>query len=278
MAGKRNRLGKKQRLQRQERKRREEAAASTDAAAKSGANLFFPHAKPADIAASTFSPIPTFRPGTSAYSGQTGGETVVEQAGEDAKGRKVTVRIEKAKRKKQATKIARAEFEDTKRRVRLMELHINDVAEAYLKEKGTGQHAWDKIMEVGSKLNAALRLGAQVDAKAQSALSTVEALGSEMAAMRTGATKTDGKMEMMQEFMDEMRGAVAELSHKVEALETAPRAENEMPVKEKADMEAMKAQIDALKDLFEKMQKTGNAKAEKGQGGWKGRLRSRGKK
>ncbi|KAJ0367063.1 hypothetical protein COL26b_011417 [Colletotrichum chrysophilum] len=268
MAGKRDRLGKKQRLQRQERRRCEEAAKK----------LPPPQTRPQNIVASTFFPMPSFRAGASAYSGQTADETVAEQTGEDVKGRKVTVRIEKAKRKKQATKIARAEFEDTKRRVRLMELHINDVAEAYLKEKCTGQQAWDKIMEVGSKLNAALRLGTQVDAKAQSALSKVEALGSEMAAMRTGATTIDEKMEMMQESMNEIRGAVAELSRKVEALETAPRAANEMLVKEKADMEAMKAQIDTLKELFEKMQKTDGTKVEKGQGGWKGRLRSRGNK
>lgn len=181
-------------------------------------------------------------------------------------------------RKKQATKIARTEFEDTQRRVRLMELHINDVADAYLKEKGTGQHAWDKIMEVGSKFHAALRLGTQIDAKAQSALSRVEALGSEMAAMRTETTKKDEKMETMQESMEEMCGVVAELSRKVEVLETAPRAASETLVKEKADMEAMKAQMDTLKELFEKMQKTDDKKVEKGQGGWKGRLRSRGNK
>ncbi|KAI8207561.1 hypothetical protein K4K52_002161 [Colletotrichum sp. SAR 10_76] len=332
MAAKRNRLGKKQRLARQEKRRQDEAAAANAAAVDSATKIYWPHGKNEAASAPAGAP-PAAQ--SSQASNQAAGKT-----NNETHDRKTIARIEKRKvnttpilpniskshkvadsahsqRKPRPKKASRAEFSDLQRRVKLMELHIHDIADSFLKHHGAGQLALDNVRRLITSFNAALALGSEMSAKADRALAKAETVASELAgtkaeaatvraetaSLRAETVKQDEKVDRLQEALGEMYGAIGELSRLGEEtsvslakaqldlkgmgeknqqthrmLEEDQKVTLEMQRKLETDMYAMKAQMDALQQQVELMQKTDDTKAEKGQGGWKGRLRSRGNK
>ncbi|KAF3808641.1 hypothetical protein GCG54_00006507 [Colletotrichum gloeosporioides] len=309
MAAKRNRLGKKQRLARQEKRRQDEAAAANATAVDSATKVYWPHGKNEGPSAPAEAP-------SAAQNSQTSKQTA-GKTNNETHDRKTIARIEKPKRKPRPKKTSRAEFSDLQRRVKLMELHIHDIADSFLKHHGAGQLALDNVRRLITSFNAALALGSEMSAKTDLALAKAETVASELAdikaetaavraetaSVQADTAKQDGKVDRLQEALGEMRGAISELSRLGEetslslakaqldlkgmgkkeqqtnrTLEEDQKATIEMQRKLETDMYAMKAQMDALQQQVESMQKTDETKVEKGQGGWKGRLRSRGNK
>ncbi|KAF9877837.1 hypothetical protein CkaCkLH20_04413 [Colletotrichum karsti] len=309
MGTKRKKIGKNHRLKLKAKKRREAAAAADAAAEASASKVFWPRAKNTtttqeESAGSAYS--------STRHSSQSTQFTSWQSANDD-QGRELLIGMAKLRENRQPKyKVAQGYAEDHERRLKLIELHIESVADMFTENRlDITKNRLDidgvstDIRDLIDAFNEAVEEGKLIGQKVDLALAVLVRLAKRQTAASNNCTEQNEKIEAAQEDIkaaqekiNTAREDIEELFFSLAGASTSSKASSEsMKTLFDEKVENLESKVDAelqkIREAFEERlaqqleksttKTTGEPFTTAGeereikedQGSWKGRLRSR---